>query len=130
MQFRKKLLILAGMINADEDALICDFAETYHVFDYRSLSCKTAAALASGLRLDSRIKMKLSGRSYSNQELLLATIADRLGLLLWAQSEDGVKNVNRPKSIFDTLMGVEDEEKVMSFDTLDEFKRRYEELTR
>lgn len=43
------------MIATDEDALICDLAETYHVFDYRGLPLKTAAALASGLRNDARI---------------------------------------------------------------------------
>lgn len=43
------------MILTDEDALICDLAETYHVLDYRALPLKTAAALASGLRADARI---------------------------------------------------------------------------
>jgi len=43
------------MIATDEDALVCDLAETYHVLDYRMLPLKTAAALASGLRSDARI---------------------------------------------------------------------------
>lgn len=43
------------MILTDEDALICDLAETYHVLDYRSLPLLTAATLASGLRSDARI---------------------------------------------------------------------------
>lgn len=118
------------MINSDEDSLICDFAETYNVYDYRSLPCKTAAILASGLRNDSRIKMSLANRRYPNSELLLASIADRLGLLVWAQSEDGVKNTNRPKSILESLMGIEDEKAVVAFDSLEDFKRIYEELTR
>ncbi len=34
---RKKLIALAGMIAADEDALVCDFAETRDV-DYNSVA--------------------------------------------------------------------------------------------
>lgn len=118
------------MVDTDEEALICDFAETYHVFDYRSLPCKTAAILASGLGNDSRIKKKLANRNNSIPELLLASIADRLGLLLWMQSEDGRMNINRPKSILESLIGTEDRSDILSFDTIDEFKIRYAELTR
>ena len=70
------------MIQLDEGALICDFAETYHVFDYRSLSATLAATLAAGLRDDSRIKMKLSSRKASVDTILLAGIMDRISILL------------------------------------------------
>ena len=52
----KKLLILAAMAARDEDALVCDMAETYHIFDYRALPLFLAARLACGLREDSRSK--------------------------------------------------------------------------
>ena len=70
------------MIRADEDALICDFAETYHIYNYKSLPVRMAATLAAGLRDDSRIKLKLNQQRVSNTDLLLSVIADRLGLLL------------------------------------------------
>ena len=35
-QNETKTLILARMINLDEDALICDLAKTYQVYDYKS----------------------------------------------------------------------------------------------
>ena len=47
------------MIETDESALICDFAETYHIYDYRALPVSYAATLAYGLRSDSRIRLKL-----------------------------------------------------------------------
>lgn len=47
------------MINTDEDALICDFAETYHIYDYRSLPLHMAGIFACGLRPDSRIGMAI-----------------------------------------------------------------------
>lgn len=43
------------MIRANEDALICDFAETYGVLDYRAHGARLAGTLASGLRSDARI---------------------------------------------------------------------------
>ena len=36
------------MIFTDEEALICDLAETYQIFDYRSLPVRTVATLSAG----------------------------------------------------------------------------------
>lgn len=46
------------MINTDESAVICDLAETYSIFDYKSLPVLTVATFCVGLRENSRIKMK------------------------------------------------------------------------
>lgn len=35
--------------------------------------------------------------------MLLACIADRLGLLVWMKTKDAEKNRNRPKSIVETM---------------------------
>ena len=69
------------MLETDEDALICDLAETYGVYDYESLPVQTVAALSIGLRGDSRIRMKLSGMKLTLTESLLAMIADNLALI-------------------------------------------------
>lgn len=70
------------MISLDEDALICDFAETYHIYDFRTLPASLAATLAAGLREDSRIKMRMSDRKASFDTILLAGIMDRVSVLL------------------------------------------------
>lgn len=46
------------------------------------------AALAFGLRADSRIMQRLNKQEFSTETMLLATIADRLGLLVWHQTRD------------------------------------------
>ena len=92
------------MVHTDRSALICDLAETYGVYDLGSLPLTTVAILASGLRDNSRIKMKLSGRKVSDNLLLLAHAVDRLSLLVWAQTKDGQKNRHRPPSIVDHLL--------------------------
>lgn len=91
------------MIGADEHSLICDFAETYHVFDYKSLPVRLAATLAAGLRDGSRIKLKLADMQVSPDTLLLAAIADRLGILVWQKTKDAEKGKNRPRSILESL---------------------------
>ena len=93
------------MIAIDEDALICDLAETYHIYDYKRLPLISVAVFSLGLRENSRIKMKLSGSKISLEQSLLASIADRLGILIWQKTKDGSKGNNVPKSILATLNG-------------------------
>ena len=110
------------MTAADEDAVICDFAETYHIYDYRGLPLRYAAVLASGLRDDSRIKMKMTNASVPTDTLLRAVIADAASLLVWMQTKDGQKGRNRPKSLVE-LMTQPQEHNIMSFRTAEEFER-------
>ena len=115
-------MILAGMIRTDETALICDLAETYGILDYRALPLKTVAALSSGLRDDSRIKLKISGQKISSDIALLAAAVDRLSMLVWAKTKDGQKGRNKPDSILQKLMGGrQEEEDYMVFQTPEDF---------
>lgn len=96
------------MIGTDRDALLCDLAETYHIFDFRALPVLTLAALCFGLREDSRIKMKMAGMRYIPPLVLFANIADNLTLIrhgLFAK-----KNAKLPKLYTDMMMGPEPEE--------------------
>ena len=85
------------MLELDEDALICDLAEAYGIFDYESLPLQTVATLSIGLRGDSRIKMKMIGAELTRSELLQTVIADYLALILWSKTKDGQKGRNKPK---------------------------------
>lgn len=94
------------MLALDRDAVTCDFAETYGVPDIRTLPVPTAATLAQGLPITSRIKRKISGTGdVDTQTALLAIIADRLGHIAWMFSEDGSRGKNRPPSILSILTG-------------------------
>ena len=101
---------------------MCDFAELYHLYDYKALPLRTAAALCAGLGADSRIMRKLSGTRVDSQTALLAIIADRLGQLVWLNSADGQAGRNRPKSIYAALVGRPSEGNVRGFDSPDEFE--------
>lgn len=91
------------MIALDEDALICDFAETYHIYDYRNIPASYAATLAVGLRDDSRIKLLMADRKASVETIILAGIMDRLSVLLSGENATLIaKNFieTKPEEIF------------------------------
>lgn len=117
-------MILAGMIRTDETALICDMAETYGIYDWRALPLETAAALASGLREDSRIKRKIAGMPVDTMTLLTAMIVDRLSLLVWSKTKDAEKGENRPGSIVEKILSLDkkEENEVEGFQTPEDFQ--------
>ena len=114
------------MLKIDENALVCDLAETYHIYDYRQLPPLQVAVFAIGLRDDSRIKMKLSGAKVPPDILLLAGIIDRLNLLLWAKTKDAEKGWNRPKPILENLY--KEESNVSAFTSGKEFEKERQKL--
>lgn len=95
-------MTLAAMLAVDREALICDFAETYRIYDIGSLPVKLAATLACGLRDDSRIKMKMAGQKIDTQTALLALIFDSISILLWSRQKRAT-GANKPKSMYKAL---------------------------
>lgn len=114
------------MISLDEDALVCDLAETYHIYDYKQLPLNQVAVFAYGLRDDSRIKQMMSNQIVPLETTLLASIVDRLSLSLWLQTKDGQKGVNRPASIADQLIkrdkSENDEKDYLVFESGEDFE--------
>lgn len=72
------------MLATDRDALLCDLAEVYHIFDFHALPVITLAALSCGLREDSRIKMKMAGIKYIPPVVTLAAIADNISVIRYS----------------------------------------------
>lgn len=89
------------MVSLDEDALICDLAETYGVYDYRSLPANLVATFAVGLRDDSRIKIKMNGMQRPFEEYILAAIFDGINWLCWSKTKDGANGTNVPERVLD-----------------------------
>ena len=110
------------MIKLNESALICDFAETYHIYEYRALPARRAALYACGLRANSRIMQQMSGAKAPAETTLLAIIADAVRTLVWQQTKDGHNGKNPPKSILRMILGEETKVETGSFRTVDEFK--------
>ena len=124
-------MTLAGMLKADRDALLCDLAETYGIYDLRAVPVPTLAMLAAGLRDNSRIKTRLSGGRPPRSDLLLAAAVDRLSWLVWGMSEDAKRGANRPKSILATLLGEEEKssDDISTFETAEDFNAAWAKIT-
>lgn len=117
------------MIAVDEDALICDLAEVYHIYDMHQLPCDYIATLACGLRADSRIMMAISGRKVEFKYLLWAHIADNTAITAWLNSENAEKGKDRPPSFVAALLNkVDESEKVVQFESGTDFDRTWEKI--
>ena len=117
------------MIALDEDALICDFAETYGIYDFNQLPVTYAATLACGLRQDSRIMMAVSGLKVELNTLLLAHIADNTAINVYLKTKDAEKGINPPKRFVNVLLGNDkEEEQVKGFESGDDFEKEWERI--
>lgn len=105
------------MIACGEDELICDLAETYHIYDYKSLPVDKVAIFSVGLREESRIYRKMLGYPSNRwDERLLALILDKLNHMFASEKAD-------IKSVYSLLFGEEEKEgNVMSFTSPEEFE--------
>jgi hypothetical protein len=117
------------MININEDALICDLAETYHIYDYKQLPATKAAVFSCGLRENSRIRMQLSGQKIPLETILLANMTDALKLIWWSKTKDGEKGTNAPTSITEKLFdSVPKAKSEVVFDSGEDFERMRKRL--
>lgn len=115
------------MIALDEDSLICDFAETYHIYDMEGFPVAYIATLAAGLRDDSRIRQKASGVTADMKTILLAHIADNTAINVYYKTEDARKRRNQPKSLLKVITR-KDESETKTFISGDEFLDEWRRL--
>lgn len=113
--------------------MICDFAEFYQVYDYKSLPLRTAAAFFMGLRHDSRSKMSLSGQKYTLAEMMSVMIYDKLAWLQWSKTESGANGTNMPQPLAKKLFtdGTDvSENETEGFSSAEEFEAERNKLLR
>lgn len=103
--------------------MICDFAETYHILDYKRLSPALVATLLFGLRDNSRVKMHIAESKLTIEQTLLAVIADTMQFIAWTKTKDARHGRYKNKSILKMLNGEYDKEKdeLVSFETIEEY---------
>lgn len=120
------------MIVEGEDELICDFAEYYHIYDYRQLPVVYCATLAVGLREDSRIVLKLTKQKGTYEQKLMTLMYDVVNMIRYFHTQDGAENVNRPESLYSVIF--EDKKQVdksndtntyMRFSSGEDFKKAW-----
>ena len=106
----------------DEDALICDLAQFYHIYDYLSYDLELIAVLACGLPIESRMMKKLSGQRYTLDTILFAGMVDRLSELVWLQTKRRASN--RPKSILNEMTEEKHKkDEFLTYDSIEDFEK-------
>ena len=113
-------MLLALLYGQCEDELICDFAETYRIYNWRELPLKTAAILASGLSQDSRCMRKINGQKLRASEYTQLAILDELRIVRWLLTSDGAQGKNQPESMLQHLL--EPQKKSVGYRTAEEFE--------
>lgn len=117
------------MLKFDKDALLCDLAETYQIYDFKQLPLTKVAVFSLGLKDDSRIKMKLRNQKLNLEEMLIVSIADSLKLLLWSKTKDAQKNRNMPV-LWSSLFEEPKEKKEAVFSSGKDFEKERKKLLR
>lgn len=108
--------------------MICDLAETYHIYDYKAYPMEYIATLCCGLSSNSRIIKKINNQEYNLEDLMLINIVDKLSLIWWSKTADGQHNRNRPKLIAEILNGNKESVKQMSFKNADDFEMKRRQI--
>ena len=112
------------MLAHHKSELICDFAEYYHIIDYRRVPGRTLGTLAVGLRADSRIGMLREGIKASPETIVLVKLYD---ILTQVFSEKG----KAPKPLLnDFLIEPENKEKPMSYSSPAEFEKAWAKINK
>ncbi|KRK78481.1 hypothetical protein FD03_GL002254 [Companilactobacillus nodensis DSM 19682 = JCM 14932 = NBRC 107160] len=115
------------MIKIDKDALMCDLAETYQIYDLKQLPLTKVAAFSLGLKDDSRIKMKMRNQKFDLNQILLMSVADNLKLLLWSKTKDAQKGRNKPV-LWSSLFEEPKEKKEIVFNSGEDFEKERNRL--
>ena len=113
----------------EEDALICDFAQYYHIYDIDALDIKTAATLACGLPAESRTIKKLCDGLPDPEKIYRLSFLDALSRIEFAIWQTHTKRrLNKPESKVAKLLEQDDDthQEVKGFSTPEEFEAAWD----
>lgn len=118
-------MTLASMLKHDKNALICDFAEYYRIYDLWTLPARYVSILAIGLSDSSRIKESLSSTPIDLKEIILAAILDQVALINYRYTD----GVDLPESMVAKLLNKTPEEgNTIEFSSAEEYKLARDKL--
>lgn len=113
-----------------KDALICDFAQYYHIYDIFALDLKTAATLACGLPAESRTVMQITGQKFSMADTLMIAMLDTLRSIEYSYvSVHSKRKVQKPQPL-SQMLNQKDDNDIAIFNSAEEFEAERNRLLR
>lgn len=112
----------------DKDALLCDLAETYNIYDFDMFKPSKIAVFAMGLREDSRIKMKMAGMRDLSRLGVITHTADVLTSIQYYLMAK--KDTAKPKLFYDILYEKDTEKDAVAFSSGEAFQNTWNYLSR
>lgn len=107
----------------DEAALICDFAEFYHIYDWEQFPLQRQAILACGLPEGSRIIRKLTKQKAPLDTVLLMAVVDSIRSLEYTYvSAHSKKKPKKPESLL-SAFGKDKTKDVQAYDSAEDFEQ-------
>lgn len=117
------------MLSLDREAVICDFAEAYHIYTFKGLSARYIATLAIGLRENSRIKLKMIGVKNCIPSIILnALLIDSVRDIRYMLAKYLSLETERGESIVDLIYGNEQSAKKTGYSSVQEFEEAREKI--
>lgn len=110
-----------------EDEVICDLAETYHIYNYRALPVPLLAVLVFGLPQGSRYQMALRNMTGASAVEILAHIADTLTGI--AHVLVGAKKIPEESLWTNLIYEHEEKKQARGFTSGEEFMNEWRRLT-
>lgn len=105
------------------DALTCDFAQYYHLYDLEAIPLTQGAILACGLPPESRTMRKLTNTQYTAEQAVLMGILDSIRSFEYAYvCSHSKKKPQKPRSVFDVASGTEEVSELTAFDSAEDFE--------
>ncbi|MBQ9031867.1 MAG: hypothetical protein IJ106_10510 [Parasporobacterium sp.] len=116
---------------SDEDALICDFAQYYHIYDLEQVGVRKAAILACGLPEESRTMKRLSGNKLSGERVILVSMLDTIRSIEFAVYQShSKKKIKKPKPLLKKMMDGGEKKELLGYGTAQEFEEARKKFLR
>ena len=107
----------------DEAALICDFAEFYHIYDWEQFPLKRQAILACGLPESARIIRKLTKQKAPLDTVLLMAVVDSIREFEYSYvSAHSKKKPKKPESLLSAFQNDKPKD-VQAYDSAEDFEQ-------
>lgn len=107
----------------DEAALICDFAEFYHIYDWNQFPLKRQAILACGLPEQARIIRKLTQQKAPLETVLLMAAVDSIREFEYQYiAAHSKKKPKKPESLLAAFQKDKTKE-VRAYETVNDFEK-------